>query len=236
MDKVKAGKWGNVMSAVANLGAAATSVGVSVGVAAAEPLAKDIARSFEELTGSVEVSVFAGGEEAGGGGLFARLTVYSQKGMGSPVDGGGRNCVLSAGFCPSARPVEPAILATGSIDGPTFTPTGKVMHIRSHTSSVSSDSGLAVYWYCLRALSFQPTDPIARARQAANRAKVDAERKVWGPFVLGVAITVCEFVQRFCPHNPRFSHAEHIWLSLIVELRCVCCNFFLMQGALFVPV
>lgn len=56
VDKVKAGKWGNVMSAVANLGAAATSVGVSVGVAAAEPIAKDIARSFEELTGSVEVS------------------------------------------------------------------------------------------------------------------------------------------------------------------------------------
>ena len=66
MDKVKAGKWGNVMSAVANLGAAATSVGVSVGVAAAEPLAKDIARSFEELTGSVEVSVFAGGRRLGG--------------------------------------------------------------------------------------------------------------------------------------------------------------------------
>ena len=66
VDKVKAGKWGNVMSAVANLGAAATSVGVSVGVAAAEPLAKDIARSFEELTASVEVSVFAGGRRLGG--------------------------------------------------------------------------------------------------------------------------------------------------------------------------
>lgn len=55
VDKVKAGKWGNVMSAVASLGAAATSVGVSAGVAAAEPLAKDLARGLEELTGSVEV-------------------------------------------------------------------------------------------------------------------------------------------------------------------------------------
>ncbi|CAM9581484.1 unnamed protein product [Ectocarpus fasciculatus] len=55
VDKVKAGKWGNVMSAVASLGAAATSVGVSAGVAAAEPLAKDLARGFEELTASVEV-------------------------------------------------------------------------------------------------------------------------------------------------------------------------------------
>ncbi|CAM9289451.1 unnamed protein product, partial [Ectocarpus sp. 12 AP-2014] len=55
VDKVKAGKWGNVMSAVASLGAAATSVGVSAGVAAAEPLAKDLARGLEELTASVEV-------------------------------------------------------------------------------------------------------------------------------------------------------------------------------------
>lgn len=57
VDKVKAGKWGNVMSAVANLGAVATSVGVSVGVAAAEPLAKDLARGFGELTGSADVSL-----------------------------------------------------------------------------------------------------------------------------------------------------------------------------------
>ncbi|CAN0390844.1 unnamed protein product, partial [Hapterophycus canaliculatus] len=55
VDKVKAGKWANVMSAVASLGAAATSVGVSAGVAAAEPLAKDLARGLEELTGSVDV-------------------------------------------------------------------------------------------------------------------------------------------------------------------------------------
>lgn len=70
VDKVKAGKWGNVMSAVANLGAAATSVGVSVGVAAAEPLAKDLARSFEELTGSVEVSLFGLAELAQVSSLF----------------------------------------------------------------------------------------------------------------------------------------------------------------------
>lgn len=50
VDKVKAGNWGKTLLAVANLGAAATSVGVSVGVAAAQPLAKDLARGFEDLT------------------------------------------------------------------------------------------------------------------------------------------------------------------------------------------
>lgn len=97
VDKVKAGKWGNVMSAVANLGAAATSVGVSVGVAAAEPLAKDLARSFEELTGSAEVRFFSGG----GGWLSStpcttvrpELAVYLH-GMGTcVVHAGGKHCV-----------------------------------------------------------------------------------------------------------------------------------------------
>lgn len=64
VDKVKAGNWGKTLMAVANLGAVATSVGVSVGVAAAEPLAKDLARGFEDLAavrnlqsaGAVDVS------------------------------------------------------------------------------------------------------------------------------------------------------------------------------------
>lgn len=50
VDKVKAGNWGKTLMAVANLGAAATSVGVSAGVAAAQPLAKDLARGFEDFT------------------------------------------------------------------------------------------------------------------------------------------------------------------------------------------
>lgn len=42
VDKVKAANWSKTLQAVANLGVVATSVGVSVGVAAAEPLAKGI--------------------------------------------------------------------------------------------------------------------------------------------------------------------------------------------------
>lgn len=66
VDKVKAGNWGKTLMAVANLGAAATSVGVSAGVAAAQPLAKDLARGFEDFTVKglqsakpVEVCVYA---------------------------------------------------------------------------------------------------------------------------------------------------------------------------------
>ena len=49
MDKVKAGNWGKTLRAVAGLGAVVTSVGISAGAAAAEPVAKDLARGIDGL-------------------------------------------------------------------------------------------------------------------------------------------------------------------------------------------
>ncbi|CAN0016941.1 unnamed protein product [Ascophyllum nodosum] len=49
VDKVKAGNWGKTLRAVAGLGAVVTSVGISAGAAAAEPVAKDLARGIDGL-------------------------------------------------------------------------------------------------------------------------------------------------------------------------------------------
>lgn len=52
VDKVKTGNWTKTLAAVANFGAAATSVGVFAGIKAAEPLAKDIARGLKDAAGA----------------------------------------------------------------------------------------------------------------------------------------------------------------------------------------
>lgn len=55
VDEVKAGNWAKTLGAVANLGAVATTVGVSVGVAAAQPLAKDLAQGLVDVaTGGLQ--------------------------------------------------------------------------------------------------------------------------------------------------------------------------------------
>lgn len=119
-------------------------------------------------------------------------------------------CPSCSFFCRIARsvPSEPAILMTGSIDGPTC-----AYYTFSHEIPLFWDSGPAVCLFCLRVLSFQASDPIARAQQAANRAKIEAGRKVWHPYPFvccALRTTVREVVKRLNRHNnSRFSTRKH---------------------------